>query len=58
MRVDWFMTYFNMELKKCKLNGKDKVSLLKNLHVTDILKIKEHSITYIDDNGKKRTEKF
>lgn len=53
-----FMTYFNMELKKCKLNGKDKVSLLKNLHVTDILKIKEHSITYIDDNGKKRTEKF
>ncbi len=52
------MTYFNMELKKCKLNGKDKVSLLKNLHVTDILKIKEHSITYIDDNGKKRTEKF
>lgn len=49
---------FNIELKKCSLDGSSKIILIKNLNVQNIIQIDDHSLIYGDVNGKYKTKKF
>lgn len=51
-------TYFNVRVKKCKLNSSNKKTLVKDLRVTGVEKISKSSITYFDVKGRKRIKRF
>lgn len=50
--------YYNVRVKKCKLNGSNKKTLVKDLRVTGVEKISKNSITYFDVKGRKRIKRF
>ena len=50
--------YFDIAVKKCRLNGSNKKTLVKDLRITGVKKIRKNSITYYDVNGKEKTKRF
>lgn len=50
--------YFDIAVKRCRLNGSNKKTLVKDLRITGVKKIRKNSITYYDVNGKEKTKRF